>query len=54
MAKLIIYPVGRYDIFRGKEHNETWYIYDRTEQCYVGGSFSTKKAAVIWVETSGE
>ena len=51
MAKLIIYPVGRYDIFRGKEHNETWYIYDRKEGRYVGGSFSTKKAAVAWASS---
>ena len=52
MAKLIIYPVGRYDIFRGKEHNETWYVYDRQEGRYVGGSFSTKKAAVAWVDAA--
>ena len=50
MKKLLIYQVGEFDIFRGKNDPKTWYVYNREEGRYVGGSFDTKAAAEEYAE----
>ena len=50
MAKFRNYPIGdKYDIFRGKKDASTWYVYDKENGRYVGGSFATLAAARAWV-----
>jgi hypothetical protein len=43
------YTVNRYDIFRGKTNADIWYVYDTTEERYIGGHFSSLKDAKIYV-----
>lgn len=54
MSKLIKYPAGRYEIFRGKTDSLRWYIYDTIDGRYVGGSHETMRSAKAWVEANGK
>lgn len=44
----------RYDIFRGKTETDRWYVYDKQEERYVGGSFDTLKEAKAYADARGE
>lgn len=50
MAKLIIYSLGKHNIFRGKSDPNMWYVYDTHADTYVGGSFTSKAAALKYAE----
>jgi hypothetical protein len=50
MKKLKKYTVERYDIFRGKNNPNYWFVFDTIEGRYVGGFFVTLKEAKAWVE----